>query len=97
MTYRLSKIRDEKVKSTFTLYSEDTGMTMEHTSYIETSKFELVKSIKELWKIIDKNQLLPNDETNPERTPERTRDPNASVIRCIFLRCQQIVRHSPRN
>ena len=59
-------------------------MTIEHTAYIGTSKFELVKSVKELWKIIDENQLLPNNETNPERTPERTRDPNALVIGVYF-------------
>ena len=84
MTYRQGKVSDDKVKTKFTLYSETETIAIEHKKYVGTSDYELIKAIKEVWNLIDDNEILPDDKANPDRTPSRTRDQGKSIIGVYF-------------
>ena len=49
-----------------------------------TSKYKLIKTIQDLWKIIGENKLLPHYQAVPRRTLQRIRNPNASIIGIYF-------------
>lgn len=76
MTYRKAKVGDEKVTTKFTLYSETEAIKIEHQKYTGVSDYELIRAHRELWAMIDDNELLP------VRTgaPDRTRKSQANVI-----------------
>ena len=44
----------------------------------------MIKTVNDLWKSIDKNGLLPHDNLNLTRTPQRMRNQYACVIGVYF-------------
>ena len=47
------------MSTNFTIYSETDTIKIKHQKYTGTSDYELIKSHKELWKMINNNKLLP--------------------------------------
>ena len=80
MTYKNMKLSETKVKTKFTLYGEDDPTEVKHQAFLGTCDYELIKTIKELWKIIDENEMLPINQDQPELNPQRTRDPTTAII-----------------
>ena len=76
MTYRKPKLSDKKVTTKFTIYSETDAIKIEHQKYTGKSDYELIKAHKELWAMIDDNELLPVT----TGAPDRTRVSQANVI-----------------
>ena len=44
----------------------------------------MIKTVKDIWKIIDENELLPHDNQNPTRNQKRMNNQHASVIGVYF-------------
>ena len=68
MTYRNPRLSDKKVTTKFTIYSETDAIKMEHQKYTGASDYELIKAHKELWAMIDDNELLPVTTAAVDRT-----------------------------
>ena len=68
MAYKLGKCGD-KMSTKFRLYSDEDKTSVDHQTYTGTSKYKLIKTIQDLWKMIDENELLPHDQDVPRRTP----------------------------
>ena len=80
MTYAAPKISESKITTKFTLYGDIDAMKVKHQRYTGASDYELIKAHRQLWSMIDDNELLPNDTDSPERTPRRTRVSHENVI-----------------
>ena len=60
-------------------------MTCTHQAYEGKSNEKLLKAIAQLWDMINKNDMLPKDKSNPNQVPVRTGDRDAAIIGIIML------------
>ena len=80
MTYATPKISENKITTKFTLYGDVDAIKVKHQKYTGASDYKLIKACRQLWSMIDNNEMLPNDIDTPERTPRKTRVSHKNVI-----------------
>ena len=80
ITYGNPRVSEEKVTTKFTLYGDTDATKVQHQKYTEASDYELIKAHRALWSMIDDNELLPNNQDTPVRTPRRTRTAQENII-----------------
>ena len=68
MTYRKPNVGDKKVTTKFLLYSKTEAVKIKHQKYTGASNYKLINVHRELWAMIDDNELLPVWTGSPNRT-----------------------------
>ena len=71
LKYKEAAMSKEPVKTKFLIYGQDKETTYIHQAYEVKSNEEILKAIVQLWDMINKYDMLPEDKSDLKRLQEK--------------------------